>query len=169
MRIDEFLSLLRGVRQVGPGRWTALCPGHDDHSPSLSVREGRDGVILIRCWSRCTSEEVVAALGLTMADLFPDSGRYVRGRKRPKQSPEDIAIRELADRFDQACINAHRRLAVLYRTVGWIFVTYNLDVTLEEAEWIQAMPFMECVLDWLLLGDAEEKLAGLRAVQRWLV
>ena len=36
------------------GRWhgsygTARCPAHDDHDPSLSVSEGQDGKLLVKC------------------------------------------------------------------------------------------------------------------------
>jgi hypothetical protein len=168
MNIQDFLALLKGVKQVGPDRWTALCPGHDDRSPSLSIREASDGKVLIRCWSRCTAEDVVAALGLTMADLFPNNGRYIRGKKRPRPSRKEQEIRELAAHFDRACVNAHRRLAVLFRAIGWIFATYGLDVTLDEARWVWELPHMEHVLDQLLLGDPEEKFAGLQAAGRWL-
>jgi hypothetical protein len=168
MNIQDFLALLKGVKQVGPDRWTALCPGHDDRSPSLSIREAGDGKVLIRCWSHCTAEDVVAALGLTMADLFPDNSRHIRGKKRPRPSRKEQELRDLAARFDRACANAHRRLAVLFRAIGWIFATYGLDVTLDEARWIWELPHMEHVLDQLLLGDPEEKFAGLQAAGRWL-
>ncbi|MBN2566029.1 MAG: hypothetical protein JXB46_10005, partial [Candidatus Eisenbacteria bacterium] len=52
------------------------CPAHDDHKPSLSVTEGDDGRVLLTCHAGCTPEDIVAALGLTMADLFnPNGGR----------------------------------------------------------------------------------------------
>lgn len=31
---------LKGFRRSGPGRFVALCPAHDDHHPSFSMREG---------------------------------------------------------------------------------------------------------------------------------
>lgn len=67
-----FLDRLDRVRQVGPGRWTARCPSHDDKSPSLSIRETDDGTILIKCFAGCGAADVVAAVGMTLADLFPD-------------------------------------------------------------------------------------------------
>lgn len=52
------------------------CPAHDDHKPSLSVAEGDDGRVLLTCHAGCRPEDIVAALGLTMADLFtPNGGR----------------------------------------------------------------------------------------------
>ena len=51
-----------GAKPCGRGRWQACCPAHDDHSPSLSIREGDRGRVLVRCWSGCTQEKVIAAL-----------------------------------------------------------------------------------------------------------
>jgi Toprim-like len=47
------------------------CRAHGDTKASLSVNEGRDGRILLKCQAGCTTERVVAALGLQMRDLFP--------------------------------------------------------------------------------------------------
>ncbi len=58
------------ARPAGRGKWTAQCPAHRDRSPSLSIREGEDGKTLIRCWAGCSTEDVVKAVGLRMADLF---------------------------------------------------------------------------------------------------
>jgi hypothetical protein len=55
------------------GRWQARCPAHDDTRPSLSISEGNDGRALIHCYAGCPTEKIVAALGLTLADLFPDA------------------------------------------------------------------------------------------------
>ena len=35
-------------RQQGE-EWSACCPAHDDRNPSLSIREGSDGKVLIHC------------------------------------------------------------------------------------------------------------------------
>src|SRR6266581_4076355 len=72
MRIDEFVARLNGARPSGPGQWAALCPAHDDRNPSLSVSTGDDGRVLLRCFAGCSAEQIVAALGLEMSDLFPD-------------------------------------------------------------------------------------------------
>lgn len=48
--------------------WT--CPAHDDQNPSLSLSEGADGRALLWCHAGCSSDAVLAALGLTTADLY---------------------------------------------------------------------------------------------------
>jgi hypothetical protein len=51
----------------------ARCPAHDDREPSLSIRSGNDGRVLLHCHPGCSPEEVVKAAGIRMSDLFPDA------------------------------------------------------------------------------------------------
>jgi hypothetical protein len=51
------------------GQVKARCPAHPDHNASLSVEIGDEGAIL-HCRAGCTKHDIVAALGLTMRDLF---------------------------------------------------------------------------------------------------
>lgn len=64
MSVDEILNGLRGVRKNGNG-WTALCPAHEDHDPSLSISE-RDGKLLLYCHAGCSFEQIAQATGLNM-------------------------------------------------------------------------------------------------------
>lgn len=50
---------------------TARCPVGCQERPSLSVTEGKDGKVLVKCFAGCEFADVVAALGLEEADLFP--------------------------------------------------------------------------------------------------
>lgn len=72
MGITDLVSRLTRVRQSGVGRFTACCPAHEDRSPSLTVRELPDGRILLHCFGGCDTEAVLAAVGLTFSDLFPE-------------------------------------------------------------------------------------------------
>jgi hypothetical protein len=59
-----------GCRVTGSGRQrSAQCPAHEDGTPSLSVTDGQSRV-LMRCHAGCDTDDVLAALGLTRADLF---------------------------------------------------------------------------------------------------
>ncbi len=73
-QVELVLSKLPDVKRNGNG-WTARCPAHDDGRASLSVAVGDDGRALVHCHAGCTTEAVVAALGLTLADLMLDSNR----------------------------------------------------------------------------------------------
>jgi hypothetical protein len=79
--MDEVLDRLDNVRRSAKG-YSALCPAHDDHHPSLVVTEGDDGRVLLHCHAGCEAEEVVAALGLSMADLFPGGSEVAAARRR---------------------------------------------------------------------------------------
>lgn len=80
--IELVLSLLSGVKKSGVG-FMACCPAHDDRSPSLSVKEGDDGRVLIHCFAGCSFNEVVESLGLNPADLFVKQGNLTSGNVRP--------------------------------------------------------------------------------------
>lgn len=82
MSADRLLSRLERVRQVAPRRWIASCPAHEDRSPSMSIRELDDGRLLLHDHGGCDAQSVLDAVGLSMADLFPE--RLHHGRpERP--------------------------------------------------------------------------------------
>jgi hypothetical protein len=64
------LDRLQGVKVSKPGSWMALCPAHEDRSPSLSIRELIDGRVLLHCFSGCETADVLKAIDLTISDLF---------------------------------------------------------------------------------------------------
>lgn len=59
------------------------CPAHDDEHPSLKVWE-RNGRINVKCWARCSKDDVIRELtvrGLYSAENHPRSTRLSRGSK----------------------------------------------------------------------------------------
>lgn len=77
--VSRFLELLKKVRRQGKG-WEACCPAHDDNRASLSIAVGDEGRLLVHCHANCQPETIMAAVGLSMTDLFPPSehGRIMR-------------------------------------------------------------------------------------------
>ncbi len=71
MALDDLLSRLDNVRKAGNG-WRADCPHGHRSRGSLSIAEGDNGAVLLRCWSGCDSISVLQAVGLSVADLFPE-------------------------------------------------------------------------------------------------
>lgn len=72
MTLDDFLDKLESVRPAGSG-YVATCPAHDDGQASLSVGEGDDSNIVIKCHAGCRASEIVEAMGLHLRDLFARS------------------------------------------------------------------------------------------------
>lgn len=98
----KLLEQLEGVRKRGPGTWIARCPAHDDRSPSLSIRETDDGRVLIHCFAGCEARDVLAAIGLKFADLYPESLRNPARFDRSfapvrRKMPADVALSCLAN------------------------------------------------------------------------
>lgn len=89
--IDNIIERLDKVKKTGKG-YQALCPAHADNGPSLSLREGDDGKIILHCHAGCATDAVVAAMGLTMADLFPASDKPCRPPPAPGVSRRDLHV-----------------------------------------------------------------------------
>ena len=63
----------------------AKCPAHDDQRPILLIEVCEDDRVLLYCYASCGAADIVAAVGLSLADLFrqalPDrQGRHHRRR-----------------------------------------------------------------------------------------
>jgi hypothetical protein len=94
--IDRVLDAIRAqggsVKQSG-GQWMCTCPAHDDRNPSLSVKQGDDGRVLLHCHRGCSVESVVDVLGLDLRDLFvPDTCDSDSFRPQRPASPQSVAV-----------------------------------------------------------------------------
>ena len=70
--LDDFLLLLKGVKQGKDGQFMALCPGHNDRNRSLGVKQ-TDGKLLIKCFAGCDTTIILRSLNLESKDLFLNS------------------------------------------------------------------------------------------------
>ncbi|MEM1208120.1 MAG: AAA family ATPase [Planctomycetota bacterium] len=83
--IDRVLGKLPSAKRSGAG-WSARCPAHDDKRASLSINEGEDGRVVMKCHAGCDVKDIVAAMGLEMKDLFPHkNGRSHKPPAKQKQ------------------------------------------------------------------------------------
>lgn len=75
MTVEDFLDHLEDVRPAGSGH-VGQCPGHEDRNASLSVGEGDDGRIVLKCHAGCEVKDIVKEMGLTLRDLFPNQASW---------------------------------------------------------------------------------------------
>jgi hypothetical protein len=97
-KTELLLSRLNGVRNTGRDKWLALCPAHDDRSPSLSIKQ-LDDKIIFRCFAGCDYLSVLNAIGLDASALFPDriTNPYEKQKPAPRFNKSelfDIALSE---------------------------------------------------------------------------
>jgi hypothetical protein len=93
------LSRALGGRRSGRG-WVARCPAHDDRQPSLSIADGADGRLLLRCFAGCSWSAIQTAL--EAKSLWPGRNTYLpgsargwgpsRGQRRPVRQPGQLAF-----------------------------------------------------------------------------
>ncbi len=119
--LELVLARLAGVKGNGHG-YVALCPAHDDRSPSLSVSAGNDGRALLHCHAGCDTAAIVSAMGLGMVDLMPPGERRTDGN--PHKVRTTITVDQLA---------ADKRLPAsvlesfgVKDTTGGVFIPYRL-------------------------------------------
>lgn len=114
MTIDQFLALLDGVRQSTNGKWQFRCPAHEDKTPSAWCAEGRhgDGAIMVGCAVGCTVHDICGALGIRVADLFPDTNlRKLSFVERQRAMAKAKAKQTRAQRTEEAIAAA--QLAII--------------------------------------------------------
>lgn len=94
--LENLLQHLPDAKPSGKG-WSARCPAHDDRHASLSIAEGDDGKVLLKCHTGCNLGAILAAVGLEERDLFPpkDGARQAKNGK-PKPSQPAFASAEEA-------------------------------------------------------------------------
>jgi len=68
--IENFLSRLDKVKQVGRGEWVACCPAHDDKHPSMSISEKGDTFVVHCHTCKAGGTEIMESVGLTVNDFY---------------------------------------------------------------------------------------------------
>lgn len=89
--ISLLLSKLKGVKRNGR-QYMAKCPSHDDKQQSLSINLGADGRVLMKCHAGCDTRTIVAAIGLSMSDLFVGGSKPAL-RVEPSAKAQGVATR----------------------------------------------------------------------------
>ncbi len=80
--LNTLLSRLDKVQRIGNDRYKAICPAHDDRSPSLAIKDD-GGRLLLHCFGGCQTIDVLGSIGLDFTDIMPDKsvGNFKKDRK----------------------------------------------------------------------------------------
>jgi len=92
--IDSVLEQLAGVKRQNGG-FIARCPSHDDHHQSLSLAEGDDGRVLLKCHAGCETADICRSIGIDVAALFPPKEKHGGAEIVDRYSYTDEAGAEL--------------------------------------------------------------------------
>jgi putative DNA primase/helicase len=82
----ELAKALRGHRD-GRG-FRALCPAHNDRTPSMSIDDAAGGRILLKCWSGCPQSAIIDAL--KRRGLWDTKAQRDRPIARNNRDPSEI-------------------------------------------------------------------------------
>ena len=115
MTAPKLLPRLESVRSRGTGKWSARCPAHQDKNPSLSISEGKRG-LLVKCWGGCTLDEITVTLGIEIKDLFFDAP--TPHGHRPTTKPVKIDLAALAFRYELAALDRRLRAERIFSSAS---------------------------------------------------
>lgn len=76
-------------RRIKSNEYKACCPAHPDNSPSLSISQKSD-TVLVKCWSGCSQSEVIDAL--KSLSLWPDKKARPQQRSFTSDEREYMAL-----------------------------------------------------------------------------
>lgn len=127
---EPLLQRLEHVRQEAKG-WRARCPACGGMSRKLSIAES-DTRVLVHCFAGCRSDDVLAAVGLRWADLYPPCHwpQNREERERARRAIRDVGTMSAAEvlAFEGAVIEAAGR-----QLQGWQVLSSDDDKRLSEA------------------------------------
>jgi hypothetical protein len=109
IHLEEFVQAFPGAKRTGPHRYRAPCPSCGGRSLKLSIAD-IEGVLVVHCFASCSPEQVLAAVGLTFRNLYPDG---------PPPTPEQLrqahADRDVRERWKKSWDTAERDRAARLR------------------------------------------------------
>jgi hypothetical protein len=115
----DMIAKSLGGRKTGDG-WITRCPAHDDREPSLSIRNGSVGKVLVHCHAGCNQWRVIAALrarGLRDENVYRKD-RFIRpaprGADMSQPDRDDTKRSKAALAIWQSAISADGSLVETY-------------------------------------------------------
>lgn len=185
MNVSDIAGLFAKVKRIGDDRYQACCPAHDDSSPSLSLRQAGDRV-LVHCHAGCTFQQISDAVGLDPREWFNDT--EIRPERKPAPSLRRIErevfvnrtaadrarLREIGDelrRRDAKRIEitqaVHQGKISEAEALHWLEPLYSEYAELEH-EFTELLPrVMGCQdLSLMVTGDQKARLELAQALNR---
>ncbi|MFC1782299.1 phage/plasmid primase, P4 family [Planctomycetota bacterium] len=157
MNLDEFLGKLEKVKQAGENQWQAICPAHDDKTPSLSISTGDDGTILLKCQANCETKVICQALGIELKDLFPN---------KPKAKSRIVNTYDYCDESGKMIFQAVRFEPKDFKqrrpdgNGGWIFNLKGIKRVLYRLPELIRAP----IPGWIFISEGEKDSDNLAAL-----
>ena len=121
MTVDDLLPRLDAVCRSSRG-YVARCPAHADKSPSLAIKEGERG-LLIKCWAGCTLDQITAAIGIQVSDLFFDAVDTRTAYQSRIQRTQERQWQTLRNEVDGFSIDALREADTFIRSRRWLDIS----------------------------------------------
>jgi len=88
---NEILSKFQNVKEVSPEQHAANCPCCNDSKHHLYIKQDKDnGAVLLDCKKGCSSSEIVAAVGLSMSDLFTQRRSEAVNTRTLNPAPKEL-------------------------------------------------------------------------------
>ncbi len=95
-KLQTLLNCLEDVTKHGDG-YRSKCPYHGgDNKTILSVTE-IDGRILVNCFHGCETNDVLASIGLTFADIMPERLTHKATPEQRRKWKQDALHRDWAE------------------------------------------------------------------------
>jgi hypothetical protein len=85
---ERITSQLENVVHAQNGQARAICPSHEsrNNTRTLAIKESDEGGVLVHCFAGCSAAEILAPLGLELADLYPKPLQSTPGRTFTKKA-----------------------------------------------------------------------------------
>jgi putative DNA primase/helicase len=163
--IDKILAALNYQGPRDGRNHKCTCPAHDDRKESLSVTEGDDGKVLVKCFAGCDTKKVLAAVGLKMTDLFPPKARSTKAKTKETLG-RIVATYDYTDANGKLLYQVTRHNPKDFRqrqpdgNGGWLWSITNPQVRLV----LYCLPELLAapITDWVFVVEGEKDVDNLR-------
>lgn len=96
LTVQKVLRLVSDYKSSGSG-YMAVCPAHDDSTPSLSINEAKDGRLLMKCFAGCCFEKILEALHERRKEMKTMKKPPLTAMPEPENEPNSIRL----DKFEE--------------------------------------------------------------------